>query len=114
MPAKKAPARKAAAAKVVDFDAERRRIIAQREPASEKKWKAYGQEWTVKAPNMVLTAQFMSDDEEQAVEYFTKYLLAHVVKDQRPDFTKALIADEDLDVDVLSAMVESLGKVVYG
>lgn len=113
MPAKKAPARKAAAPKVEDFDAERKRIIAQRDAAPTKKWKAYGQEWTVKAPNMVLTAQFMSDDEEQAVEYFTKYLLAHVVKDQRADFTKALIADEDLDGDVLGAMVASLAKVVY-
>jgi hypothetical protein len=127
--ARKAPATKKAAsrttprgAKVVNFDTERKKIVGARKEEKPKKWAAYGIEWTVKTPNIMLTslvvggevAQDDNEDLASATGRFTSYILAHVVQDERQKFMHTLIKDEDLDIDVLVGMVKSLATVVYG
>lgn len=90
-----------------DFDALRRK--KKRKPARFD-WIAYGVTWTAKRPNIAVAARLEDLD---TVGSFVNYILAHIVKDQREDFLAKLEGDEDLDLDVIADMAESLQKVVY-
>lgn len=90
-----------------DFDAQRKK---NKRKAARFEWIAYGTTWTVKRPNIAVAARLEDLD---TIGSFVDYLLAHIVKDQRVDFLKELEADEDLDMDVVGDMAESLQKVVY-
>lgn len=117
MTAKRTPAKRAAssrttaASKVANFDTERQRIIKARKGPKTQKWTCYGQVWDIKRPNIA----FIADQEgEETIASFLATLTAHIVKDQRADFLKAVAADEDLDFDLLGAMVADMQRLVYG
>jgi hypothetical protein len=120
-PAKTVAAKKAAATKrtasqraagtaVADFDAEREKIIASRKTTNRFEWEAYGRKWVLKRPNAVLLADI---EELESISSFITYLAAHVVEEERLDFWETIRSDEDLEIDILTAMVESMGKLVY-
>ncbi len=56
----------------------------------------------------------MADIEElSTVTSFVNYLVAHIIEEERLEFYDELREDEELDFDILLAMVESMGKQVY-
>lgn len=99
MPPAKTPA------KVVDFDAARKRRKGKR-----FKWRAYGKTWDLKRPNVAVMADLESLETTGA---FINYITAHVDATQRKDFLATLAADEELDFDVLADMAKSMQEVVY-
>lgn len=93
-----------------DFDAKRKKIVRERKASSVYEWTVYDRLWHLKRPNVVLVG---AQEDEETLGSFVVTLLAHIVKDERKDFTAALQADEDLDFDVLAAMVADMQSVVY-
>jgi hypothetical protein len=105
-PRKAAGTTKKAAAKVVDFDAARKRSgQLKRYP-----WKSYGRVWQVKRPNSIVLGDL---EDVETVGGFINYILAHIDQSERADFVAACREDEELDEKVLAEMAESLAKVVY-
>lgn len=100
----------AGGAKVHDFEAQRKKIVKARKNSGIKKWSAYGRVWNVKRPNVAFVAE---QEGQQSIASLIGTLAAYFVKDERPDFVKALAADEDLDFDVLGAMIADVSELVY-
>lgn len=106
--ARKTPA--VAGAQVHDFEAQRRKIVKARKGGGTKKWSAYGQVWNVKRPNVAFVAE---QEGQQSIGSLIGTLAAYFVKDERSDFVKALATDEELDFDVLGAMIADVSELVY-
>lgn len=92
---------------VVDFDAERKKG-KKRKPKLDP-LRAFGQEWQLHRPNIALVGDLLDSERLGALG---GYIAAHVVVDQREDFVKALMADEDFDEDDLLLLSDQVTKAV--
>lgn len=103
-------ARATARTKPKTFDEKRAAIIAARKTSGRYEWDAYGQTWHVKRPNIALVGELEDAD---SIGAFTNYLIAHIDEGQRAEFLDELLKDEELDLDIITAMTEDLQELVY-
>lgn len=87
---------------VIDLDAVR---AAHREknPPSYRVLRLYGRDWKIRPLPNVFTLLDMTEGGSQA-----QFLLGYVDATQRSDFEKALREDEDLDEEMLTAIMDAL------
>ena len=114
---KVAPTRRTAAQKKKvapppsEFDKARAKLIAERKPSETVfEWTAYGRTWHVQRPNPAVAAAFGDPEYDLGL---MEYITGHVIPTERVDFMKALLADDELDLDTLRLIIDSIESVVY-
>lgn len=95
---------------ISDFEAERKKIVKARKGTKTFEWDVYDRTWHLKRPNIAFIAE---QEESETIGSLVNTIVSHIVKEEREDFLKALADDEDLDFDVLGAMIGSMQKIVY-
>lgn len=93
-----------------DFDSKRAALVAQRKQTSVFEWEGYGRLWHLRRPNPALVAALEDADGAKPV---LDFILGFIVEEERDDFYAAMVADEDMDFDILTLLTEQLSEVVY-
>lgn len=73
-------------------------------------FEAFGRDWKVKPANVTYLVNF---EEEENLAPLYKFIIAHVVKDQREDFVEAMSDDEDLDLENLIELASKVQQAAY-